>query len=95
MRVKHVTSGPALKAMLIMLGFIGPFALQIFLPSVPGLITEFGVDHATVQLTISLYLGTFAVAQLCLGPLSDRFGRRRVILAGLGACCRQSAPAPG
>jgi DHA1 family bicyclomycin/chloramphenicol resistance-like MFS transporter len=83
MRLQHVNSGPALKAMLIMLGFIGPFALQIFLPSVPGLIDEFGVDHATVQLTISLYLATFAVAQLCLGPLSDRFGRRRVILAGV------------
>jgi DHA1 family bicyclomycin/chloramphenicol resistance-like MFS transporter len=83
MCTRHVTSGPGLKAMLIMLGFIGPFALQIFLPSVPGLTADFGVDQATVQLTVSLYLATFAAAQLCLGPLSDRFGRRRVILVGL------------
>jgi len=84
MRPKHVTSGSGLTAMLIMLGFSGPFALQVFLPSVPGLMDTFGVDHATVQLTVSLYLATFAAAQLGYGPLSDRFGRRRVILAGLG-----------
>ncbi len=69
--------------MLVLLSFVGPFALQIFLPSMPGLIKVFDTDHAGVQLTISLYLATFACAQLCLGPLSDRFGRRRIILAGL------------
>lgn len=83
MRVNHLTSGPGLMAMLVMLGFSGPFALQIFLPSMPGLVSEFGVDQAAVQLTVSLYLATFAAAQLGFGPLSDRFGRRRVILAGV------------
>ncbi len=83
MRGDHVTSGPGLMAMLVMLGFCGPFALQIFLPSMPGLVSEFDTDHAAVQLTISLYLATFAVAQLGFGPLSDRFGRRRVILGGM------------
>ena len=75
--------GPSLTFMLIMLGVISPFALQIFLPSMPGLVVDFGASHGAVQLTISVYVGAFAFAQLGLGPLSDRFGRRRVILVGL------------
>lgn len=78
-------AGPNLTAMLIMLGMIGPFAFQIFLPSMPGLAAEYGVSTAAMQTTVSLYLVTFACAQLCLGPLADRFGRRRVITAGLTA----------
>jgi len=77
------TTGPSLTFMLVMLGVVSPFALQIFLPSMPGLIADFGASHAAVQLTISVYVGAFAFAQLGYGPLSDRFGRRRVILAGL------------
>jgi DHA1 family bicyclomycin/chloramphenicol resistance-like MFS transporter len=76
-------NGPSLTFMLIMLGVISPFALQIFLPSMPGLVVDFGASHTAVQLTISLYVGAFAFAQLGYGPLSDRFGRRRVILVGL------------
>ena len=78
-------AGPNLTAMLIMLGMIGPFAFQIFLPSMPGLAAEYGVSTAAMQTTVSLYLVTFACAQLCLGPLADRFGRRRVIMTGLVA----------
>jgi len=74
---------PGLTFMLVMLGMVGPFALQIFLPSMPGLVDEFATSHAAVQMTISLYVGAFAFAQLGYGPLSDRFGRRRVILVGL------------
>ena len=69
--------------MLVMLGIIGPFALQVFLPSMPGLVEEFGASHGEVQLTISLYVAAFAFAQLGYGSLSDRFGRRRIILVGL------------
>ncbi len=78
-------AGPNLTMMLIMLGMIGPFAFQIFLPSMPGLAVEYGASNAAVQMTVSLYLVTFACAQLFLGPLADRFGRRRVIMAGLAA----------
>jgi len=49
----------------------------------PGLITTFGAEAGTVQLTLSLYLLGMAISQLVLGPLSDRFGRRPVMLAGL------------
>ncbi len=43
----------------------------------------FGTDAASVQMTISIYMASFAVGQLIYGPLSDRFGRRPVLLGGL------------
>ncbi len=62
----------------------GPLALNIFVPSMPGLQAAFAASHTTVQLTLSLYLIGVAVGQLLYGPLADRFGRRPVLLAGLG-----------
>lgn len=62
---------------------IGPAMLNVIVPALPGLVTRLGTDTGTVQLTISIYLLSFATAQLVLGPLSDRFGRRPVLLAGL------------
>jgi DHA1 family bicyclomycin/chloramphenicol resistance-like MFS transporter len=49
----------------------------------PALVTSLGAGTATVQLTLSLFLLGMAVSQLVLGTLSDRFGRRPVMLAGL------------
>jgi DHA1 family bicyclomycin/chloramphenicol resistance-like MFS transporter len=62
---------------------VGPLSLNILTPAMPGLIVSFGADAGTVQLTLSLYLLGMAISQLVLGPLSDRFGRRPVMLAGL------------
>jgi len=61
---------------------VGPFGLHILIPSMPGLVTGFATDYGTVQLTLTLYLIGMGVAQLGLGPLSDRFGRRPVMIAG-------------
>ncbi len=83
MKNQQPTPGLDLICMLVMFGIIGPFALQIFLPSLPGLKSEFNVSYSEIQLTVSLYLLTFACAQLVYGALADRFGRRRVILIGL------------
>lgn len=58
-------------------------ALTIFLPSLPALAQNLEVAYGTAQLTLSAYLLAFAFAQLAVGPLSDRMGRRPVLLASL------------
>ena len=72
-----------LLALLIGVTAIGPLSLNILVPAMPGLIVTLGAGAGTVQLTLSLFLLGMAVSQLVLGPLSDRFGRRPVMLAGL------------
>ena len=76
-------SRPVLIAILIAMGAMGPMALHIFLPSMPGLQRALDTDYGTVQLTLTLYFGTLAFAQLVYGPLSDRLGRRPVVIAGM------------
>jgi DHA1 family bicyclomycin/chloramphenicol resistance-like MFS transporter len=61
-----------------------PLSTDLYLASLPTLVTDFGVPVATVQLTLSLFVVGFGGAQLIVGPLSDRFGRRPVLLGGLG-----------
>jgi MFS transporter, DHA1 family, multidrug resistance protein len=70
-------------AILVAISAIGPLALNLFIPSMPGLEKTFGVPYGTVQLTLTLYLIGMAVCQLIYGPASDRWGRRPLLLAGL------------
>lgn len=60
-----------------------PLSTDLYLASLPSLATGFGVPVSTVQLTLSLFVTGFGSAQLIVGPLSDRYGRRPVLLAGL------------
>ena len=62
---------------------LGPLATDMYLPSLPGLADEFATSAGRVQLTLSLFLAGFALAQIIYGPLSDRFGRKPVLLCGL------------
>ena len=62
---------------------IGSLSIDMALPSLPATAEALGATPATVQLTVTLFLAGFAVAQLIHGPLSDRIGRRRVLLGGL------------
>ena len=75
---------------LICLSAIGALAMNIFLPSLPSMAKTFGVTYATATLTITLFLAMNAVFQLFVGPLSDRFGRRPVVLASLIIFCLSS-----
>ncbi len=72
-----------LYAVLVAVSTAGPLALNIFVPSIPGLMREFSASSGTVQLTLTVYLAGIAVSQLFYGPLSDRYGRRPAMLAGL------------
>ena len=59
---------------------LGPLAMNVFLPSLPGITEYFETTSANAQLSVSLYLTMVAVLQLIFGPLSDKFGRRPIIL---------------
>src|SRR4051812_29649507 len=74
---------PSLIALLIAVAAISPLGINMYLPSLPSMARALGVDFTTIQLTLSLYLAAMAVGQLVMGPLSDRFGRRPVLLTGL------------
>lgn len=63
---------------------VGPLSIDTYLPSLPAIAAEFGATAALVQQTVSAYFLGLAAGQLLSGPLSDRFGRRRVLLVGLG-----------
>ncbi len=65
---------------LVMLASISALNMNVFLPSLPGMAVYFDVEYGVMQLAISAYLGTTAVLQLIIGPMSDRFGRRPVLL---------------
>jgi len=71
-------------ALLTALVALGPISTDLYLPSLPGLARYFAVGVDDIQLTLSVFLVGLATAQLVYGPLSDRFGRRPVLLFGLG-----------
>lgn len=73
----HVTT-------LVLVASVSALNMNIFLPSIPGMTAYFHTDYALMQLVISAYLGVTALLQLLIGPLSDRYGRRVVLLSGLG-----------
>src|SRR5215467_947005 len=75
-------AGGRLLALLIAISSVGPLSVNIIVPALPGLAAALTADPAVVQLTVSLYFAGLAVAQLMLGPLSDRFGRRPVLIGG-------------
>lgn len=81
----------AVRVLLTALVAFGPLSTDLYLPSLPTLVTVFGTDIATVQLTLSVFLAGFAVAQLVYGPVSDRFGRRPALLGGIAVYLVASA----
>src|SRR4051812_4306846 len=76
---------PSFIALLVAVSAVSPLGINMYLPSMPGMARAFSVDFTTIQMTLSLYLAAMALGQLVIGPLSDRFGRRPVLLIGLTA----------
>ncbi|ALO45560.1 multidrug effflux MFS transporter [Pseudohongiella spirulinae] len=62
---------------------LGPVAMQIMLPAIPIVRETFDISTGTAQLTLSLSMFSIAVATLIYGPLSDRYGRRPIMLLGI------------
>lgn len=73
-----------LLVMLILLVAVGQMAQTIYVPSIPDMGRDLGVRSGAIQSVMAAYLLTYGASQLIYGPLSDRIGRRPVILAGMG-----------
>jgi DHA1 family bicyclomycin/chloramphenicol resistance-like MFS transporter len=73
----------ALTTLLAMLSALGPLSMDMYLPSLPDIAHVLQAPTARVQLTVSSYLIGFAVGQVIYGPVSDRHGRRPVLLAAV------------
>jgi DHA1 family bicyclomycin/chloramphenicol resistance-like MFS transporter len=67
------------------LSAFGPLSMDLYLPALPSVADDFGAGQAPVQLTLSAVAIGLAAGQLLAGPLSDRLGRRRPLLVGVGA----------
>jgi DHA1 family bicyclomycin/chloramphenicol resistance-like MFS transporter len=70
--------------LLVAMTACGTLGMHIIIPALPATARAMGMSVSTAQLTITLYLIGLAIGQLLYGPVSDRFGRRPVLLAGLG-----------
>lgn len=68
--------------LLTMLTALGPITTDLYLPALPSIQAYFDTDVPTVQLTLSAYLVVFAVCQLFYGPMSDKYGRRPILILG-------------
>ena len=81
MTVAH--PGRRLAVTVALLAMLAPFSIDTYLPSFPDIAAEFAVSPVYLQQTLSFYLLAFAVMTLVYGPLSDTFGRRRVVLGAV------------
>jgi len=61
----------------------GPLSIDMYLPSLPLIASDLRATEAQIQLTIGVFLAGFSLGMLLYGPLSDRFGRRRLLLGGI------------
>jgi MFS transporter, DHA1 family, multidrug resistance protein len=78
---------------LALLSALAPFATDLYLPAVPDMMSGLAVSATEVQLSLMAFLVGVSLGQLIFGPLSDRFGRVRPLLWGMGICVFASAAA--
>lgn len=88
----HSSSSPVqsigrrlLPSVLLLLTVFGPISMDLYLPALPALSAELGAVTSVAQLTVTACLIGLAAGQLIAGPLSDRFGRRGILLIGIVA----------
>jgi MFS transporter, DHA1 family, multidrug resistance protein len=78
-----VATSKLMLTLLVVMTGVAPISLYLLVPSLPQLAAAFGRDISVAQMTVSLYMVGWACSQLIMGPLSDKYGRRPVLLAGL------------
>jgi DHA1 family bicyclomycin/chloramphenicol resistance-like MFS transporter len=78
---------------LVMLAGLSALNMSLFLPSLNAIAAEYGVDYSVMQLAVSGYFAATAIMQIIVGPISDRFGRRPVVLVGFAIFTAASAGA--
>ena len=83
-RVKpsSVAAGPAFLLLLGALTAFAPLSIDMYLPAFPTAAADLGASIAAVEKTLAAFFAGMALGQLAYGPLTDRFGRRRPLLAG-------------
>ena len=86
-----VAAPRAMLLLLVLMTGVAPISLYMLVPALPVLATAFGRDISVAQMTVSLYMVGIACSQIIMGPLSDRFGRRPVLLGGIGLMVAASA----
>ncbi|MEM7722302.1 MAG: multidrug effflux MFS transporter [Pseudomonadota bacterium] len=77
------TTPPHIFTLIVLTG-LGALSMNIFLPSLPQMTVYFDTDYRLMQLSVALYLAVNAGLQIVIGPVSDRFGRRPVLLWSIG-----------
>ena len=77
------TPGPLFNLALASISLTGPLVVHVFMPVIPAVKADLALSEATAQLTFSVALLGMALAPLVYGPLSDRYGRRPLLLSGL------------
>ena len=82
--------GAGLIIALAAITFIGPLSMHVFLPLMPAVKASFGISDALTGLALSVSLLSFACSTLVYGALSDRHGRRPLLIAGLALFCAGS-----
>jgi MFS transporter, DHA1 family, multidrug resistance protein len=81
-RFLNRTTPPHIMTLILITG-LAALSLNVFLPSLPSMAAHFGVEYHVMQLSVSLYLAMTAFLQIFIGPISDRFGRRSVLLISI------------
>ncbi|SFE76703.1 MFS transporter, DHA1 family, bicyclomycin/chloramphenicol resistance protein [Sulfitobacter brevis] len=90
MTAKPIMSERRVSLLGALLVAVGPVSMALYTPAMTELVTAFGSTDSVVKLTLTLYFGGFAFAQLVAGPLSDVLGRRPVTIAFMALYCAGS-----